>query len=326
MLKIGNELKDKIVDLNTILSDKYKNLISVDKKFLRNFIQTNVGKIIKLEKMTTEELGEYSKKGGIVGVDGSVNKMGGAYPHFIEIFQGLAKNTIYQEKPIYKADIYTPLYLGEKEDDIQEGEEVRNYKLASIEVEAALESIRKFNPYAIIMDGSLIRYDIECFDKWIQLRKECEKKNIIIVGVIKDIKTSTIGDQLIKQQIVGREESFYDRELLYGLLNFGEMVVVKEGVAKKSKEGFSSIFMRSSDEPNVIGMDILDSQKTYLEEMARLVFSITPKNGRGVPMWLDIVDNEVKISDKLIKQLLEEYLDRDIYEMLFVSERDKRTL
>ncbi|HLR34561.1 MAG TPA: DNA double-strand break repair nuclease NurA [Tissierellales bacterium] len=333
MLEINKELKDKFTDLNINLAKKYENLTCLDKKTLRKFIENNIGKIIKLEKMSFEELKEYPKKGGIVGVDGSVNKKGGAYPHYIEVFQGLAKNTIYPESPIYKADFYTPLVLEEngktileKEDkEKSQGDAMRNYKLASIEIEAALESIETFDPYVIIMDGSLIRYDIECFDKWIELRKKCEEKGIIIIGVIEDIKTSILGEQLMAEEII-REESFYDRELLYGLLNFGEMIIIKEEVTKKSKEGFSSMFMRSSNAPNVIGMDILDSQKEHLKEMARLVFSLTPRDGRGVPLWLDVVDNEVKISDKLMDQLLEEYLDREIYELLFISERDKRPL
>jgi len=60
--------------------------------------------------------------------------------------------------------------------------------------------------------------------------------------------------------------------------------------------------------------------------MARLVFTLTPKYSRGVPLWLDIIDNEVKIPDQMIRGILESYLDRRIFEMLFVSERDKRTM
>src|SRR5699024_2902316 len=149
MLEINKELKDKFTDLNINLAKKYENLTCLDKKTLRKFIENNIGKIIKLEKMSFEELKEYPKKGGIVGVDGSVNKKGGAYPHYIEVFQGLAKNTIYPESPIYKADFYTSLVLEEngktileKEDkEKSQGDAMRNYKLASIEIEAALESI-----------------------------------------------------------------------------------------------------------------------------------------------------------------------------------------
>ena len=84
--------------------------------------------------------------------------------------------------------------------------------------------------------------------------------------------------------------------------------------------------MRSSKAPTVIGMDILDSQKEYLEEMARLVLSLTPVDGRGVPLWIDIVDAEVRIPNQMIRGLLESNLNRQILEMFFISERDKRTL
>jgi hypothetical protein len=330
MYNINEELKEKIKNLNKVLLDKYQTVLSFDKVFFRNFIEENVGPIKKLEKLTTEELTNYAKKGGILGVDGSNNRMGGAYPHFVEIYQGLAKSTLYKDKPLYKTDFYTPLYLEEQEsllENTREGEEaIRKSKLSTIEVEVALEGIRKFNPYAVIMDGSLIRYDIECFQRWMELRKECEEKGIILIGVIEDIKTSIIGDLLMEDKSLGIKECFYDRELLYGLIEYGEIIPIYDEVTKKAKEGFTSLFMRSSEAPTVIGMDILDSQRDHLEEMARLVLTLTPKDSRGVPLWIDIVDSEVKIPDKMIRGLLESYLDRNILEMLFVSERDKRTL
>ncbi len=92
---------------------------------------------------------------------------------------------MHKDKPIYKADFYTPLY------DQRDGEEessIRREKLSTIEIEAALGAIEELKPYAIIMDGSLIRYDIDSYKKWLELRTKCEEKGIILVGVIKDIK------------------------------------------------------------------------------------------------------------------------------------------
>lgn len=330
MYTIDDELKEKIIYLNKALSEKYSQVLSLDDIYLRKFIEENVGPIRRLEKLTEEELVYYYQKGGILGVDGSRNRVGGAYPHFIEIYQGLAKSTLYKDKPIYKADFYTPLYDEREgfpiEDSIEEEESIRNRKLSTIEIEAALEGIRQLKPYAVIMDGSLIRYDIESFSRWMELRRECEEKGIILVGVIKDIKTSIIGELLKEVRDLNIEDYFHDRELLYDILEYGEMITIHGEVTKKTREGFASLFMRSSRSPTVIGMDILDSQKEYLEEMARLVLTLTPEDGRGVPLWLDIVDSEVKISDKMIRGLLESYLDRQILEMLFISERDKRTL
>lgn len=330
MYNINNELKKKIIYLNEALQNKYEKVLSLDKDFFRNFIGENIGSIKKLKKFDKEELNAFMEKGGILGVDGSNNRMGGAYPHYVEVYQGLAKSTIYKDRSLYKTDFYTPLYLEEEksilEDNITGEESIRSYKLSTIEIEAALEGIEEFNPYAIMMDGSLIRYDIESFDRWMELRRKCEERGIILIGVIKDIKTSIIGDLLMEDKSLGIKECFHDRELLYGLLEYGEMIPIYKVESKKSKEGFASLFMRSSMAPTVIGMDILDSQKNHLEEMARIVLTLTPKDGRGVPLWLDIVDNEVKIPDKMIRGLLESYLDRDILEMFFISERDKRTL
>lgn len=334
MYRISEQLKEKVSFVNKVLLDKYKDVLSLDKNNLRSYINESVGSIKKLEKLNQEELKRYTKLGGILGIDGSKNRMGGAHPHFIEIYQGLAKSTLYKDNPIYKADFYTPLYdeeiIDEKKENILEDipedkNEISNKKLSQIEVEVALEGIRQLNPYAVMMDGSLIRYDIECFDKWIELRKECEERNIILIGVIEDIKTSIIWDSFKKDKSLKVKEGFHDRELLYGLLEYGETIFV-ETDTKKEKEGFASLFMRSSETPTVIGMDILDGQRDHLEEMARLVFTLTPKDSRGVPLWLDIIDSEVKIPNQMIRGLLESYLDRGLLEMLFISERDKRTM
>lgn len=324
---MSDQLKSKVIDLNQLIKDKYHELLSLDKLGLRKFINQHIGEIKGLEKLDLEALKLYQEKGGIVGVDGSNNKMGGAYPHFVEAYQAMAKSTCHKDKSVVLADIYSPLYP-EKEDSPLEDkeaiiEEKKNIRLANLEVEAALESIKEFGPSAIFMDGGLIRYNIYAYDKWMKLRETCQEEGIILVGVIKDIKTSIIGDKMgeVNPKL---NDSFYDREILFGLLNYGEIIIIKDQVNKKLEEGYSSAFIKSSLAPTVIGLDIIDSQKAYMEEMARLVFTLTPENSRGVPLWLDIVDKEVKISDEIMKSLLERYLDRDIYERFFISERDKR--
>lgn len=326
---IHHQLKEKINELNNSIKDNYEQVLSIDKLELRNFIEDNIGKIKKMTKLPNSHLAIYETKGGIVGVDGSVNKLGGADPHFVEIFQGLAKSTLIKDDPIFLSDIYTPLLDQDKEDFMEEDEnnkdnkEERNRILANIEVKVALESTKKFKPYAILMDGSLIRYYIYSYDLWIRLREECEKNGILLVGVIKDIKTSIIGDNLGEKR-AGIKSKVYDREMLFGQLEYGEMIVIDDDVNSKHQSGYSSVFMRSSLAPTVIGMDIIDSQKEHLEEMARLVFTLTPENSRGVPLWLDLVDKEVKISDAIMKGLIERYMDKDVYERFFVSERSKR--
>lgn len=101
----------------------------------------------------------------------------------MELYQGLAKCTKGQDSSVYKGDFYTPLYNEEEKNILNENEvktnseeKILNYKLSKIEVDAALEGINKFNPSVVMMDGSLIRYNIECNNEWIKLKDECEKE------------------------------------------------------------------------------------------------------------------------------------------------------
>nr|WP_300004735.1 DNA double-strand break repair nuclease NurA [Tissierella sp.] len=331
MYSVQDKLKEKISSLSETLQSRYKMVLDIDDATLREFIGEEIGKIKTLEKLDKDHLKRLQKKGGIVGVDGSNNRAGGSHPHFVEAYQALAKSTIYKDDPLFLADIYSPLVedkreasqLEDESEDKGEGEDKKNIKLATIEVEAAIEAVGKFKPYAILMDGGLIRYNIYANDRWEVLREMCESEGIILVGVIEDIKTSIIGDRL-KLKFEGIDSSFYDRELLFGKLDYGEMIIINESVNKKGPEGYSSCFIRSSLTPTVIGMDILDSQKNSLEEMGRLILTLTPQNSRGIPLWLDIIDEEVKISDQLMKGLMERYMDRSLYERFFIAERDKR--
>lgn len=328
MYNINDQLKKRISELNDMLTQKSQNLYFQDKKMLRNFISKHIGHIKEMEKLEKDKLVAFHSNGGLVGVDGSNNRKGGAFPHYVEVFQGLAKSTARRNEPLYRTDIYSPLISDRSEALLEESENIvedkRDIKLATIEVEVALESIEKLKPHAIMMDGGLIRYNIYAGEKWQQLREACEEKGILLFGVIKDIKTSIIGDMIMEVDDEVKD-SFYDKEMLFGVMDYGEMILIKDSANKKEPKGYASAFLRSSLMPGVVGMDIIDSQRDYLEDMANLVFTLTPENSRGVPLWLDIIDKEVKISDDIMKGLLENYMDRGIYERFFASEREKRS-
>lgn len=309
------DLEGQLKEVNTNLKNKYDFIFNLDKDAFRKELTNNVGRLIKMEKFPKEKLSKYKRT---VGVDGSNNRSGGAFPHFIEIFQGLAKSTDGNE--IYKNKVYTPTL-----NDIYDDKNLSQKYLATIEIETALEYIDEYDFDYLMMDGGFIRYKINCLDLFTELREKCEAKNIILFGVIKDLKTNVIARSL---EI---DESIYDREILFNRLITGEALLIKNEINKKFikdglGEGFSSAFMRTAKFPGAVGLDILDTQEKYLEEIASLVYTLTPMSSRGVPLWLDIVDKDVKITDEILTTLLEEYLDRDVYERFFISERDKRTL
>ena len=309
------DLEGQLREVNKNLRDKYDFIFSLDNDTFRKELTENVGRLIEMEKFPKEKLSKYKRT---VGVDGSNNRSGGAFPHFIEIFQGLAKSTDGNE--VYKNKVYTPTL-----NDIYEDKNLSQKYLATIEIETALECINKYDFDYLMMDGGFIRYKINCLDLFTELRETCEAKNIILFGVIKDLKTNVIARSL---EI---DESIYDREILFNRLKTGEAVLIRNEINKKFikdglGEGFSSAFMRTSKFPGAVGLDILDTQEKYLEEISNLIYTLTPMSSRGVPLWLDIVDKDVKITDEILTTLLEEYLDRDVYERFFISERDKRSL
>ncbi|WP_036728152.1 DNA double-strand break repair nuclease NurA [Peptoniphilus mikwangii] len=309
------DIETEIKNINTLLKNKYEEIFSMDMNQFRTEILNKAGKIKTLKKLSSDELLKF---GLVVGVDGSTNRVGGAYPHYIELFQALAKPTVGER--IFLNECYTPMIDGIIDNREFENKN-RDKMLADIELKAALKSIEQHRPKILMMDGGLIRYKINNSDGYNELIENAEKNDVILVGVIKDLKTNIIS------RSVNRAENIYDREILYGRLLKGEIFEVFDAYNNKFQEGgLVSAFLRTSNSAMMVGLDLIESQREYLTDIANLVYTLTPENSRGVPLWLDIVDSEVKITDAIIKAMLEEYLDRDIYERFFISERDRRSL
>ncbi|HPP32177.1 MAG TPA: NurA domain protein, partial [Soehngenia sp.] len=92
MLSINDELKSKLTDLNGAIAKKYSPIFS-NNFDMKIFLEQNIGTIVNLEKLSEKELSKIKEKGGLVAVDGSTNRKGGSFPHYIELYQGLAKST-----------------------------------------------------------------------------------------------------------------------------------------------------------------------------------------------------------------------------------------
>ena len=300
--------------LSEALKTKYDPLFQKSGAEFKKDLTSDVGTIHKLEPLSEAEL---QKVGPVAGVDGSVIRQGGAYPHYVEFYQGLALSMQKKERRIRR--IYTPLLAG---DDAVSAEKLHDRTLAEVELEAAMALVEEEDVAVLIMDGGLLRYAINSPAKWEELRGLCLAENTLLVGAIKDIKTRDIARRM------GRGHDFYDREYLAGKLDVGELLILAEDEDEEEKgktaAGLVGAFYRPTRHWEVVGMDVLCEQTEALNFLARLLFTLTPKNGRGVPFWIDIVDREVKVKQKEVRLILEEAMDREMMERFFVSERDRR--
>ncbi|MGM0471053.1 MAG: DNA double-strand break repair nuclease NurA [Bacillota bacterium] len=327
MLEISDELKTSLVNVNQELKEKYSTEQIRDKKSLRARIETELKEFVQLNQMSQSRLNQWIADQVIVGVDGSLNKVGGNYPHYLFLLQALAKNT--SKEDITATDLFCPLVscsqaeIEELIDHHQQNQQqineqyaankIKTSKLAALELEVARKAIKKWQPKLIMLDGSLIRYRIEAEDDWEELRQLAIAEEVLLVGVIEEIGTDEVG-KLIADELAG----FYDRELLFGILEYGEMLPLS------FKRDLMTSFLRTSRDPQVIGLDTLPEQKDSLQEVAEVIFTLTPEDGRGIPLWLDIVDGEVRITDKMMQGLMDTYIDSDLQRQLFATKRDER--
>ena len=303
-------LKQMIENMEEKLSREYGELEQVNRRMLMPILE-NLGTVKETAPLSEEELKALGKNGGILAVDGSNNRFGGAKPHYVDFYQSVALCTGAPQEKIFRQDFRSPLF--------DDGE---TNPLAELEVEAALEGLQRFHPPVVFMDGSLIRFSIEANMLWKELHQECLEQNILLVGIIEDVKTKIVGEALKDTGALKRD--YYDRELLFGMFSYGEALYLKENSIGKAREGLSSLFIRSSLAPQIIGLDLLSEQKEQREYAARLVLALTGKHSRGIPHLMDMVDVETRIGDKALEMILKESVRPEIFQRLLNPIRNER--
>ncbi|MDO5018509.1 MAG: DNA double-strand break repair nuclease NurA [Lagierella massiliensis] len=311
---MNDEIVKKLKNLNNELNRKYFLLDSLSISEKRKIL-LELGNFSHIIPMDKKELQELEKLGGVYAVDGSTNRFGGAFPHYIQIFQGIAiKDLTYKKESV---EIYCPIL---EETDIYEEKNIVERLLAKVELDVAIKALDE-NPKMIIMDGSLIRYRIICPNTWENFIDILLEKQVIVVGVIEDIKTNLIFENIKKDYDM---DFFYDREFLFNCLEYGECFTPLITDRGKNNYGIVSSFFRTSTDPTVIAVDMLEDQKENREFIHELILSITARKSRGIPYILDLVDMKARITNKNIKSLCESYISKDKFELLFHSQRDKR--
>nr|WP_282706872.1 DNA double-strand break repair nuclease NurA [Natroniella acetigena] len=334
MFEITSGLKSLLKDCNQKLKEKYQNQTNLEQEELRDLIAQKIGEFVTLTEMSEVEIEEWLAGQEVVGVDGSINTLGKNYPHYITLLQALAKSTDRDKEGIIKHEAFSPLLDEDREkirkktykDNLaQENKDaivypqevagkIKSSLLAALEILVAKESIVEWNPKLIMMDGSLIRYQMQAEEEWQELVELALKNDVFLVGIIEEIGTNDLSKNLA-DDLPDKMIEMYDRELLFGLLKMEEMIKLKEINSFKG-ETLSSAFLRTTRDPGVIGIDILKEQEQEIDLIAALVQSLTPAAGRGIPIWLDIVDGEVRITDKMMELLIDNYLEPGLKQKL----------
>ena len=326
MLKISQELKNIVVGINQKIKEKYQNSLIYDKDKLVIAID-NINKIRRINTMNKYVVAKKFGKRGIVGVDGSINTIGSSFPHYISIMQAKAKSTVCYSEDEVMVDIHTPLLNECQPKNIRQGlsakedERLLSDKMALLELKVAERALETLDPSVILMDGSLTRYYNCSRGIWERFISKAIEMQVHVIGVIEEIKTCEISKQLEGEKGLNIE-GMYDREVLFGVMERGQLFVLNGWEVG----GINKCFMRTSNDPHVIAVDFIKEDLGNLDDLAAIIMALTPQDGRGIPIWLDIVDAEVKISDKLAEALVETYIDSDIRQKLLIPKRDKRTL
>lgn len=317
MLPVSVELKRKLELLNESLKEAFP-LQSLDESKVRKRLE-EVGVFHTIDKWNGEEIKDWLQERYMVGVDGSVNSTKGSQVRTLSVFQALAKATNGKEK--WAADVYTPLLKGEEAEEESAAREARKRGnlLSRLEMQVTMDAVKDWAPQVVMLDGSLLHFYISDTKNWEQLAQMAEIKNTLLVGVSEEIETRTLVHTFFPEY-----PALTDRDLLYGVLQEGEAFEWEEWSPAGSR--MWKMAFRTSKSPQPIGLDGLKSQREERWNLAKLIYSLTPEQGRGIPYWLDIVDNQVRVTDPLVETMVEQYIDPELRYRLLLSKRRERMI
>jgi hypothetical protein len=297
----------------------------------RRLLEQQVGEIRRLRKLSRPELAEILAGGTLVGVDGSINRFGGNFPHYIALLRAMAKPT--RGVPIVEKDVHVPLL--QPEIPVEADETVRQAKMAALEIRAATLGLERFAPRILLLDGPLVRFYMRSRESFTILARKSLVRESILLGIIENIESRVISSILDASAPPGWAHQF-DRDLLYDTLDPGEVLVVRQSAkvsfqpeagAMEAADGevipIFTFFARLSEAPDVIGIDLLAEQVDRVIPLLDYLYSLTPARGRGIPIWLDVVDKEVRLTDTEIATYIS-LLPAGLRRRLLSSKREER--
>jgi len=338
MLVVDKGLQKLLKNVNLSLRDRTLNYPS--REAIRQYLGKKVGIFHKPAPLKANTLEALAGGRPLLGVDGSVHSYGATFPHIIHCFRALAAATTSAvENGIFQVDLFYPEMAPHRR-EIEEmvsraaadGEvltpeaaaaRVVRQKLAVLEIKVAIEAVRRYQPFAVLFDGGFLRYGGLAPSQWQTYRELSLARDVMSVGVIEEVGTFDLA-RYVSGSFPGATSFGCDRELLFGLLDRGEWLAIREGL--KFKKTYYTCFARPGRHPGVVAYDFFQEQSRQVAKFIPLLFALTPLGGRGIPHWLDLVDNAVRIRRSEMELLLATGLDKGVRERLFVPKREGRIL
>ena len=333
MLSLSDGLRHTLLHLQEEWAEEGQ--ADMGKERLRLLIESErIGRFMHIDRMRKDEIAPFLQGKTVAGVDGSSNQFGGSYPGMITLVQAGALTT--NREKVLLGDALSPMSGKDrvkieeyqKRHQLSEQDAFLRYKdarMAGLEVEVALKLIGQTVPALLLFDGGFVRYESKAYSRWEEYEALSQTLGILTMGIIEEVGTNFISRGL--QEVLEGAFLPYDRQLLFGVLEPGEVLLLDPSLKHKGiTSRYYTCFARLSRHPSIIGVDLFSEQKEQLLPALRFLFANTLDGGRGIPFWIDRVDHEIKLSHRETEALIRNTFPPAWVEKYLVSQRNRRDI
>jgi hypothetical protein len=316
-IKIGNFLREINSSLNIGPNEEI-----LDEKIINSISETSL------------------KDFNVLGIDGGIIKH--SY-HGLDLIllRAVGVNFDYKDGKLNNVDYYpnsnplpTPKIIFDSFSD-NELNSCYNFERQTMEIKSTIESIEKFKPAIVLLDGSIIPHYVpkpdnpillEYYTNLIKTYKSlfelAKKQDIILAGIIEDSRGVKFCDILIRR-IISQTDSDISKELklilektrdtnvLYYALNKGERTcifnysknpkihpVLREFEDMNKK--FHSFYIKTVEFDRPLRVDFVgsDNDLYVVNKLSSLLIQTSGHSGYGLPAVLIEADQRAKLSEK----------------------------
>lgn len=327
--------KERLASLNAYLEGRLQALDTPEER--RRCIQTlGGGEFRQLSRRQPQFYTRHLGGRPLVGVDGSISIFGGDAPHYVALIRAAALPASrgdevgsLEQEGLWLYDVWSPLMEGGGRALADAALQLRRRQTA-LEAEAAVAAASRLTPSLLLIDGGLVRFCNEAKESFRRLITKVSENNTILVGVTENVESTMILRNMGAGVPAGWAGAT-DRALLWGVLEYGELLkltqpLVPEPAEETPEPLLRRWFLQSSHDGAAIGLDFLDAQVQGqdLTWVAEYLLLLTPEDGRGIPVWLDMVDRQVRITQEELLSWVNSCLGADVRRRLLSSKRSQR--